>query len=66
MEVDEDGFELAGDVDSVELVKSAVRWRKCSNVSPEGSLKRFPDSRKSVRQGKRLVGIAPLYLNEDQ
>jgi len=57
-DVDED---FAFDVDSVELVKSAVRWRNWSNVSPEGSLNFFPDSRKGVRQFNRFISVSPFF-----
>ena len=59
-DVDIDGVGLAGDIEAVELVKHRVRRRNCSNVSPEGSLKRFPDSRKGVRQFNRCIGITPV------
>ena len=60
-DVDIDRARLRWDVDAVELVKCAVRWRNWSNVSPEGSLNFFPDSRKIVRQGNRFISVSPRF-----
>ena len=59
---------VSGDVDKfntgtgvgIDRVELAGGWRNCSNVSPEGILKRFPDSRKSVRQFNGCIGITPV------
>ena len=59
-DVDIDGVGLAGDIDAVGGVELGGGWRNCSNVSPEGSLKRLPDSRKSVRQFNGCIGITPV------
>jgi len=55
--VDVDSLRLRRDVDAVEDVESVDCWRNWLNVSPEGSLKRLPDSRKSVRQGNGFIGF---------
>jgi hypothetical protein len=58
--VEIDGMGLTWDVDAAELVKFWVRWRNWSNVSPEGSLNRFPDSTKGVRQFNGLIGASSV------
>ena len=60
--VDIDGAWLAIDIDAVEDIELGCGWRNCSNVSPEGSLKRLPDSRKSVRQFNGCIRILPIRL----
>ena len=64
VDVDVDRPWLAGDVDAVEEVEPLVRWRNWSYVSPEGSLKRLPDSRKGVRQFNRFICISPIVVLE--
>ena len=63
-DVDIDRSRLAVDVDAIEDVEPLVRWRNWSYVSPEGSLKRFPDSRKGVRQFNRFICISPIIVLE--
>jgi len=58
--IEVDSFRLRRDVDAVEDVESVGGWRNWLNVSPEGSLKRLPDSRKSVRQGNGFIGSTPV------
>lgn len=50
-----------GNVDPVEGIELGCGWRNWSNVSLEGSLNFLPDSRKSVRQFNRLIGVAPVF-----
>lgn len=48
-------------MDSVEYVEFIGGWHNCSNASPEGNLKGFPDSRKGVRQFNRFISIFPFF-----
>ena len=64
VDVDVGGLGLAGDVDAVEDVESFIGWRNWSYVSPEGNLKRFPDSRKRVRQFNGFICISPGFALE--
>jgi hypothetical protein len=57
-DVDKDIIGFAVDVDAGEDVESGFGWRNWSNVSPEGSLNRFPDSTNRVRQFKGFIGAA--------
>ena len=59
-DIDIDGVGLTWEVDPVEDVELGCGWRNWSNVSPEGSLNRRPDSRKSVRQFNGFIGVAPV------
>ena len=59
-DVDKHVAGMVWQVDAVEDVEFGCGWRNWSNVSPECSLNRVPDSRKGVRQFNRFIGVAPV------
>ncbi len=55
-----------GGADAVDGDGLGCGWRNWSNVSPEGNLNRFPDSKNSVRQSSGFMFVTSLPIGNDK